>query len=119
MEIYHFSGTIFGPFSSLSSKKCLNIVNGERCRKGWHIKGTVPDHNNISGNINGSTTNYGTDFQNFQNQQGSHNNQNQDFLLNMVRREMGIVLREIFQTLPSNPQSGRDYLWALMGNKRT
>ena len=58
----------------------------------------------------------------FQSQPYNPQNQSQDFLINMIRREMGIVFREIFQNPPPNQQvrnqTGRDYLWALMGNKQ-
>ena len=94
--------------------------NGERCKNGWHLKGTVPEINgngseqniNQKGNKNGLRSNV------FQNHQNGSLNQGQDILSSMVRREMGIVLREIFQTPNPQPnpqvkkQSGRDYLWA-------
>ena len=97
---------------SLASKKCTNILNGERCKSGWHLKGTVPDNSNSGANIN-----TGSDFQN-----QPSGSQSQDFLSSMVRREMGIMLREIFQNPPPSPQvrnqSSRYYLWALMGNRQ-
>ena len=101
---------------SLSTKNCSNIVNGERCKKGWHLKGTVPDSaaipvSGVSG-VSGASSVGNTDSMN-----GSQD-QSQDFLTSLVRRELGIVFREIFQNPAPNPQSGRDYLWALMANKR-
>ena len=99
---------------SMKNKLCPNILNGERCRKGWHLKGTVPDYSKpASGNNKGDNLNM------------NNQNQGQNFLANMVRREMGIILREIFQTPQQTPQqapqmrkqTGQDYLWALLGNQ--
>ena len=100
--------------------------NGERCKNGWHLKGTVPEcsGNDSNQNMNQNINQNGLGSNGFQNHQNSSQNQGQDFLSTMVRREMGIVLREIFQTPnpQSNPQvkkqSGRDYLWALLGNNQ-
>ena len=46
---------------SFSTKKCVNILNGERCKNGWHIKGTVPDYSNSSSS---TSTNIGTEYLN-------------------------------------------------------
>ena len=99
------------------------MKNGERCKNGWHLKGTVPEVENLSPNLNQNLNGNRDRPSDFQFQQNSSQNQSQDFLLNMVRREMGIVLREIFQTPQVNPQqpkkqTGRDYLWALLGNSQ-
>ena len=110
---------------SLNTKMCSNMNNGERCKTGWHIKGTVPENSgngpNVNANQNGLGSNGSQNQRNHNSQNGSVNH-GQDFLSSMVRREMGIVLREIFQT-PNpqpNPQvknlSGREYLLALLGN---
>ena len=98
--------------NSKDTKKCPNIKNGGRCRQGYHIKDTVPDYGipeergPVPNGSNGSKN-------------GEMNSNIEDFLSNVVRREMGIIWREMMTPKPNLPQmkeqTGRDYLWALLG----
>ena len=104
-------------------------INGGKCRKGYHIKDTLPDSepsqvgNSPSGYVNnGANANHNNvnNGGNANHSGGAMNKEGiQDFLSNVIRREMGVIWREMMT--PNQPivkeQTGRDYLWALLGQK--
>ena len=86
---------------------------------GYHLKDTVPDHGipeadttNRSGRNSNQNSNCG-------NNPNASSNMMQDFLAKAVRREMGLILREMMTPRSNLPQikeqTGQDYLWALLG----
>ena len=104
--------------------------NGSRCRLGYHLKSTVAQqYQNARINENGNSINGGFPSSgNFSNggtpNGGSNINSDrsaQDFLSQMIRRELGQVWRSMLNPDPIPPprvskeQTGRDYLWALLG----
>ena len=78
----------------------------------------MPDYGIPEGNI--PLTNDGRNGDSrFSNNIGGNSISIQDFLSNVVRREIRVILREMMASKPNYPQmkeeTGRDYQWALLG----
>ena len=86
-------------------------------RLGYHVKDTVPDYGMPTGEP--SQIGDGNRRQNSDNFiPGSGSESSSDFLAKVIRRELGIVLREMLTPRQNPPKesTGQDYLWALLRN---
>ena len=108
--------------ASVNTGSCPTIMNGERCNQGYHLRSNNPaNRQNINLNDNQNMNNGMNNVFNGTNGNGINNNiTTQDFLSVLIRRELGQIWKNMIPTQEQQPnvrkeQTGRDYLWALLG----
>ena len=104
--------------SSEDTKTCPNMINGRKCRRGYHLRDTVP----------ATQTPPPTQIPNPSEKIVNEGQNTKDFLSQMIRQEINKAMMDLIPKTPpvqsqeptpmvQKQQTGQDYLWALLGRR--